>query len=505
MTQGGKIVEGVFAINKPQFLSSAQVLRDLQSHFGRSQLFAPALSAESERRNAEKPFLQKRRRNKGPVKVKIGHGGTLDPLATGVLIAGIGKGTKQLPAFLDCTKSYEAVVLFGVATDTYDRVGKVIGRAPYGQITRQKVEEALEAFRGKITQRPPIFSALRVDGKRLYQYAREGVKVPREIQTRPMGVESLELVEWWEGGKHTFGWPVEEAKAQDKFVAEQILKLNAGTSNAELNEEVGGGPETEGEKIDQSTLPKQEASTPDIKVGDHPTVTITTTTTTDLNSISSSSSKRKRDDLDSDDDLIFDAKHPQTRRKTSDFAPLMSGGLPDPATVDGPSSNPTVDDNSHQPDPPTTPPPAGETNPDCTRGTSLRSFHPGPALMPAPAPAPAARLRMTVSTGFYVRSLCHDLGMALGSLGIMFELVRTRQAQFELGKGNVFEYADLEKGEEVWAPRVEALLDDWWKENGRGSGKAGPEGKGDWEAVVEVEDGKEKDGKWGEDDSSSRW
>lgn len=73
---------------------------------------------------------------------------------------------------------------------------------------------------------------------------------------------------------------------------------------------------------------------------------------------------------------------------------------------------------------------------------------------------PAARLRMTVTSGFYVRSLCHDLGTAVGSAALMAELERTRQGEFELGK-NVVTYDQLSKGEEVWGPVVEGMLDDW--------------------------------------------
>lgn len=88
--------------------------------------------------------------------------------------------------------------------------------------------------------------------------------------------------------------------------------------------------------------------------------------------------------------------------------------------------------------------------------------------------------------------------MKLGSLGIMCELVRTRQAQFELGKGNVFEYADLEKGEEVWGRRIEALLDDWWRDQRRPDLEEVKGGKIENENEVEDGDGdgdREGDGK----------
>ncbi|KAJ4339167.1 pseudouridine synthase pus4, partial [Ascochyta clinopodiicola] len=81
---------------------------------------------------------------------------------------------------------------------------------------------------------------------------------------------------------------------------------------------------------------------------------------------------------------------------------------------------------------------------------------------------PAARLRMTVTSGFYVRSLCHDLGVACGSLGIMSSLIRTRQGDYALGGANVLEYADLEKGPDVWEPQVERLLSSFMEREGWG-------------------------------------
>jgi len=157
--------------------------------------------------------------------VKIGHGGTLDPMATGVLIAGVGKGTKSLQSFLTCTKSYEAVVLFGAATDTYDAVGKVVARAPYSHVTEEMVRDALGKFRGKIMQRPPIFSALWIDGKRAYDYAREGKELPREMAERPVEVVELEMVEWMEGGSHGFAFPEKVAEEGEMTAAEKLLRL----------------------------------------------------------------------------------------------------------------------------------------------------------------------------------------------------------------------------------------------------------------------------------------
>ena len=139
----------------------------MQHVFKRSKFFTPWLEAErADRRRLS--THQPRRRSAKRVEVKLGHGGTLDPIATGVLIVGVGKGTKQLKNFLECAKAYEATVLFGAATDTYDTAGKTIGKAPYSQVTEDAVGRALQHFRGKNMQKPPTYSALRFQGKRFY-------------------------------------------------------------------------------------------------------------------------------------------------------------------------------------------------------------------------------------------------------------------------------------------------------------------------------------------------
>jgi len=201
------------AIHKPPSITSFDVIRSLQPKFKSSTLFQPLLAREFAKNRAEPRTKSRHKRDKKDLDVKIGHGGTLDPLATGVLIVGVGGGTKALGRFLECTKSYECTVLFGVTTDSYDSHGKVVGRAPYEQITREKVEEALQQFKGDIMQKPPVFSALRVKGKRMYEYAREGGEIP-EVKERPVTVLDLELVGWLEGGKHDFKWPTEEASKE---------------------------------------------------------------------------------------------------------------------------------------------------------------------------------------------------------------------------------------------------------------------------------------------------
>lgn len=111
--------------------------------------------------------------------IKVGHGGTLDPMAEGVLVIGINKGTKQLKSFLDGAKEYRVQGKFGTSTDTYDSTGKVIETRDHMHITSLMVKGALQSFVGEIYQIPPMFSALKHNGKRLYQYARDGVQIER--------------------------------------------------------------------------------------------------------------------------------------------------------------------------------------------------------------------------------------------------------------------------------------------------------------------------------------
>ncbi|WP_082234154.1 tRNA pseudouridine(55) synthase TruB [Halobacillus massiliensis] len=115
---------------------------------------------------------------------KIGHTGTLDPEVEGVLPLCIGMATKIVPFLTDTKKVYEAVVTLGAATETEDQTGETIQQMPVDPIPEiQEIDNVLAQFRGGITQVPPMYSAVKVDGKRLYQYAREGIEVERPKRT----------------------------------------------------------------------------------------------------------------------------------------------------------------------------------------------------------------------------------------------------------------------------------------------------------------------------------
>ena len=129
---------------------------------------------------------------RGALGGKVGHAGTLDPMATGLLVLGLGRATRLLRFVQSFPKVYEATAVFGVATDTLDADGAVIDRAPL-PVTQQDLDPLLERFTGRILQVPPMVSARRVEGRRLYELAREGKIVEREA--RPVDIYELEIID----------------------------------------------------------------------------------------------------------------------------------------------------------------------------------------------------------------------------------------------------------------------------------------------------------------------
>ena len=123
---------------------------------------------------------------------RIGHGGTLDPMATGVLPVFVGRGTRGVEFFEHAEKTYETVLRLGLTTDTEDVWGETLEERPV-EFTAEKLEEVLESFRGEILQVPPMYSALKVNGQKLCDLARKGKEVER--QPRPITIHELTLLE----------------------------------------------------------------------------------------------------------------------------------------------------------------------------------------------------------------------------------------------------------------------------------------------------------------------
>lgn len=126
-------------------------------------------------------------------KIKVGHAGTLDPLATGVMIVCTGKATKRIDEFQYQTKEYVATLRLGATTPSFDLEKEIDAIYPTDHITREAVEEALKSFVGTIQQIPPVFSACKVDGKRAYERARKGEEV--ELKSKTLVIDELELLE----------------------------------------------------------------------------------------------------------------------------------------------------------------------------------------------------------------------------------------------------------------------------------------------------------------------
>ena len=130
---------------------------------------------------------------------RIGHGGTLDPMATGVLPVFVGRATRGVEFFEHAEKTYETVLRLGLTTDTEDITGTMLTEAPVSVIDEQ-IEAALAAFRGQIMQIPPMYSALKVNGQKLCDLARKGKTVER--QPRPITIHELTLLERGENTLH---------------------------------------------------------------------------------------------------------------------------------------------------------------------------------------------------------------------------------------------------------------------------------------------------------------
>jgi len=126
-------------------------------------------------------------------KVKVGHTGTLDPLATGLLIILTGKRTREAASFLKMDKSYQVKVILGMDTDTFDLEGKIIQRSDK-EVTEEELKQAIKEFHGDIWQNPPAYSSKKIGGKKAYELARKGLAV--EISPKQVHISSLKFKEF---------------------------------------------------------------------------------------------------------------------------------------------------------------------------------------------------------------------------------------------------------------------------------------------------------------------
>lgn len=131
------------------------------------------------------------RKNFGIKKIKVGHAGTLDPLASGLLIICTGKFTKRIQEFMGQTKEYTGTITLGATTPSYDLETEIDKTFAIDHISEEVIKTTTEQFIGEIEQYPPVFSALKKDGKRLYEYARQGEEV--EVSARKITISEFEI------------------------------------------------------------------------------------------------------------------------------------------------------------------------------------------------------------------------------------------------------------------------------------------------------------------------
>jgi len=154
---------------------------------------------------------------------KMGHAGTLDPLASGLMIIGIGCGTKKLSEFLKLDKVYEVEILLGVQTDTGDMEGKVLARQEVKDLDIEEVEEVLHSMVGKIVLPVPAYSAIKQGGEALYKKARRGEKVA--APEKEMNIYWMKLLDHSSDG--------------NKYILKLEIKVSSGTYIRSLAEEIG--------------------------------------------------------------------------------------------------------------------------------------------------------------------------------------------------------------------------------------------------------------------------
>lgn len=132
-------------------------------------------------------------RRLGLSRFKVGHAGTLDPLATGALLICTGRATRRIDELQNGTKEYEATLRLGATTPSFDLETEIDATYPYDHVTRQMAESILPQFRGHIMQVPPVYSAVKVDGKRAYKFARKGREV--ELKAKPLYIDEIEIMD----------------------------------------------------------------------------------------------------------------------------------------------------------------------------------------------------------------------------------------------------------------------------------------------------------------------
>ncbi|KAJ2551104.1 pseudouridine synthase pus4 [Coemansia sp. RSA 1933] len=184
---------GLFAVNKPPGISCAGLIDYVKRNAGLGDQAVPFIQHfehERELRVSGKKIYRRRY----PTALRVGHAGTLDVEAAGVLVLGVDSGCKRLDKYLKGDKSYLATGRLGIATDSMDAEGIVTNIRDASAVTSDMVLNVLPRFIGNIEQVPPMHSAIRVDGKRLYEYVRSGEPLPAELKPRKVNISDVKLL-----------------------------------------------------------------------------------------------------------------------------------------------------------------------------------------------------------------------------------------------------------------------------------------------------------------------
>ena len=146
----------------------------------------------ADKNEGETSFDVVRRVKKAFARKKIGHAGTLDPFATGLLIILLGQGTKLSDYLMSGEKKYLATMTLGIATDTLDRTGRIVGTMAVPDVDQEEIRCAVQGFTGDIAQRPPAYSAININGRRAYELARQGIAV--DLKKRIVNIRSINVI-----------------------------------------------------------------------------------------------------------------------------------------------------------------------------------------------------------------------------------------------------------------------------------------------------------------------
>ncbi|KAJ2228620.1 pseudouridine synthase pus4 [Coemansia sp. RSA 518] len=212
-------LHGVLAVNKPPGISSAGLLDYLKRNIGLDSSCFPFSEHFAREQKLRAPGT-KLKRPHSMSQLRVGHGGTLDVEASGVLLIGINRGCKHLDKFLKGGKTYLANNCLGVTTDSRDAEGHILNLSNTKHVTHEMLDGVLPQFVGSIQQTPPVFSAIKMGGKRLYEYARKGQSAPEEIKARTVLVDQITVTHFENPGHETSGRRVALPRGVSEYFAQ---------------------------------------------------------------------------------------------------------------------------------------------------------------------------------------------------------------------------------------------------------------------------------------------